>query len=131
MEVEAQTVLRGGRRGRVVLRPVEPHDHVEGQLGGVDGDGGGGPWASQHAPAEPVVPGGGRGGGQGGAGGLDDDVVRGAGVPHHRRQGGGGAADLEACGGDGGPGYAAVAQLRSDTDGVLLVRELQALVVVE
>ena len=41
VEVEAETVLcRGGGAG-VVLRTVKPHDHVEGQLVGVHGDGGG------------------------------------------------------------------------------------------
>ena len=45
--------------------------------------------------------------------------------------GGGGAAEGEAGGGDGGPGNAAVAQLRPHTDRVLLVSQVVAGVVVE
>ena len=43
----------------------------------------------------------------------------------------GGLLCLEAGGGDGGPGDAAVAELSPDTDGVLLVCQVNPLVVVE
>ena len=133
VQVEPQTVLCGG--GGVVLRPVEVDDHVEGKFLSVDGGhrARGRGLAGQDAATEPVRPRGGRRGGKGGAGALEDDVVRGAGVALAGRLGGGGgrAAEGEAGGGDGGPGNAAVAQLRPHTDRVLLVSQVVAGVVVE
>ena len=89
--------------------------------------------ARQDAATEPVCPGSSRRGGERGPGTLEDDVVRGAGVALGCRLGGGGGrpADLEAGGGDGGPGNTAVAQLCSDTDGVLLVSQVDPGVVIE